>query len=89
MFLGVLVRYLGFIIAASARLLSFRLPNRGDIVLSGVFGVYPPFSTTADSVRPVCGDIVILVALVLYFEAHKRILVILRGHHCVLLRVLF
>ena len=38
-FLGVLVCHLGSITAASGRLLSFRLPNRGDIVLAGIFGV--------------------------------------------------
>ena len=32
----------GIYTAASARLLSFRLPNRGDIVPSGVFGVCLP-----------------------------------------------
>ena len=43
--------HLGSITAASARLLSFRLPNCGDIVPSGVFGVCPPFSITTDSAR--------------------------------------
>ena len=40
--LGVLVCYFGSTTVASARLLSFRLQNRGDIVPSGVFGVCPP-----------------------------------------------
>ena len=34
--------FLGSITAASGRFLSFRLPNRGDIVPSGVFGVFLP-----------------------------------------------
>ena len=37
-----LVCHLGSITAASGHLLSFRLPNRGDIVPSGVFGVCLP-----------------------------------------------
>ena len=37
-----LVCYLGSITAASARLLSFRLPNRGDLVPLGVLGVSLP-----------------------------------------------
>ena len=41
-FQGVLVCYLGYITAASGNLFSFRLPNRGDIVPSGVFGVCLP-----------------------------------------------
>ena len=35
---------LGSITAASGRFLPFRLPNRGDIVPSGVFGVFFPLS---------------------------------------------
>lgn len=41
---------LGSITAASGRFLPFRLPNRGDIVPSGVFGV-SSFCITADSAR--------------------------------------
>ena len=41
-YLGVLVRYLGSITAASVRLFSLKLLNRGDIVLPGVFGACPP-----------------------------------------------
>ena len=41
---------MGSITAASDRFLPFRLPNSGDIVPSGVFGVFLP-SITADSAR--------------------------------------
>ena len=60
-FLGVLVCHLGSITAASGRLPSFRLPNRGDIVVAGVFGVC---LSSLDSTRllsfrrPNCGDLV-------------------------------
>ena len=39
---GVLVRHLESMTAASGRLLSFRLPNHGDSVPSGVLGVCFP-----------------------------------------------
>ena len=62
--LGVLVCHLGSITAAFGRLVSFRLPNRGDIVPSGVLGVCFPslchhrFRSPPFVRRPNRGDLV-------------------------------